>query len=86
MYSHQVPQVILKQRILAVLSQHSVFSRLHEEQREDVASNCQIRTLLPGQESEEERNYSYRFLHSRSANWKLTFQLHTKSRAHGSCN
>jgi CRP-like cAMP-binding protein len=49
-FGDQLEQVLVRNRILSVLSQHKVFSRLHEEQREAVASSCVIREIQPGEE------------------------------------
>eukprot|EP00928_Gymnodinium_smaydae_P002086 TRINITY_DN10732_c0_g3_i1.p1 TRINITY_DN10732_c0_g3~~TRINITY_DN10732_c0_g3_i1.p1 ORF type:complete len:1882 (+),score=531.56 TRINITY_DN10732_c0_g3_i1:135-5648(+) len=54
MFGDQLVQVLMKNRILGILCNHEVFGRLHEEQREAVAQCCQIVTLAPGEEMEQE--------------------------------
>lgn len=49
-FGDQLPQVLVKHRVLYVLAKHQDFSRLHQEHREAVASSCQIRCLPKGSE------------------------------------
>ncbi|CAE8719440.1 unnamed protein product [Polarella glacialis] len=53
-FGDSLPHVLMKNRLLYVLGQHVVCSRLHEEQREAVASRYQIQTLCPGSECDLE--------------------------------
>eukprot|EP00435_Cladocopium_sp_Y103_P037424 s1026_g9.t2 len=50
LFGDELPQVLVKHRVLYVLAKHQDFSRLHPENREAVASSCQIRLLPKGSE------------------------------------
>ncbi|CAK0838742.1 unnamed protein product [Prorocentrum cordatum] len=49
-FGDQLEQVLVRHRLLSVLAQHPVFSRIHEEQRQALATACVIRQIQPGQE------------------------------------
>eukprot|EP00931_Biecheleriopsis_adriatica_P063886 TRINITY_DN3876_c0_g1_i7.p1 TRINITY_DN3876_c0_g1~~TRINITY_DN3876_c0_g1_i7.p1 ORF type:complete len:1126 (+),score=253.50 TRINITY_DN3876_c0_g1_i7:910-4287(+) len=49
-FGNNLQQALVKNRILTLLNKHKVFARLHEEQREIVASACQIRSIPKGSE------------------------------------
>eukprot|EP00929_Paragymnodinium_shiwhaense_P066786 TRINITY_DN33549_c0_g1_i2.p1 TRINITY_DN33549_c0_g1~~TRINITY_DN33549_c0_g1_i2.p1 ORF type:complete len:1983 (-),score=384.47 TRINITY_DN33549_c0_g1_i2:114-6062(-) len=52
LFGDQLPQVLVKNRILGILAKHPVFRKLHEDQREALARGCQVQTLAPGEELE----------------------------------
>lgn len=54
LFGDNLPQVLVKNRIMCILGKHEIFARLHEEQREAVAKCCQIRTVIQGLEYEWE--------------------------------
>eukprot|EP00401_Gymnodinium_catenatum_P035830 CAMPEP_0117465560 /NCGR_PEP_ID=MMETSP0784-20121206/4691_1 /TAXON_ID=39447 /ORGANISM="" /LENGTH=1839 /DNA_ID=CAMNT_0005259477 /DNA_START=64 /DNA_END=5583 /DNA_ORIENTATION=+ len=49
-FGRQLPQVLVKSRILGFLCRHEIFARLHDEQRDAVASCCEVVTLEPNEE------------------------------------
>eukprot|EP00930_Biecheleria_cincta_P043017 TRINITY_DN2958_c0_g1_i1.p1 TRINITY_DN2958_c0_g1~~TRINITY_DN2958_c0_g1_i1.p1 ORF type:complete len:1936 (-),score=358.88 TRINITY_DN2958_c0_g1_i1:26-5833(-) len=53
-FGDRLEQALVKNRLMYTLGMDEVFSRLHSEQREDVASACQIRSLRGGFEEQWE--------------------------------
>jgi len=50
LFGDELPKVFVRSRILALLARHSIFSRLHEEQREALASGCEVLMLRADEE------------------------------------
>eukprot|EP00927_Polykrikos_kofoidii_P083588 TRINITY_DN8605_c0_g1_i2.p1 TRINITY_DN8605_c0_g1~~TRINITY_DN8605_c0_g1_i2.p1 ORF type:complete len:2011 (-),score=519.42 TRINITY_DN8605_c0_g1_i2:41-5923(-) len=62
LFGDKLPQVLVKNRILSLLSRHEIFSKLHEDQRNAVAGCCEVETLDADEAFHAQDNQDVRFV------------------------